>query len=281
MAEVVGLAASAITLAALFSNCIDCFSYFKAAQNCSAEAETLLVKLDCEKAKLLVWANTVGILRTDFQRRYPLLADLEQEILIRRCIDQIIALLTDGQKLQAEYGSRPTAQTEIQRYVAVMSVNSMKIFKIVKRRFFVRAGGLTEMPNWLSRIKWAIRDGAKFRILLFHLREFVDNLIQLVPVPANVINSTVEEDITTIIDIDTLRIAESACEENYPSWSWRASEVIKESEIGTLDRRNFEEMIRDTDEPKIAEKESGSNPSQSPYGKLTTRKISTKTNMGQ
>ncbi|MCJ1245201.1 hypothetical protein MMC30_002402 [Trapelia coarctata] len=46
MAEVIGVAASAVTLAALFSNCIDCFSYFKAAQNCSAEAETLLVKLD-------------------------------------------------------------------------------------------------------------------------------------------------------------------------------------------------------------------------------------------
>jgi hypothetical protein len=64
MAEVIGVAAIAVTLA-LFSNCIDCFSYFKAAQNCPAEAETLLVQLDCEKARLLVWANTVGILCTD------------------------------------------------------------------------------------------------------------------------------------------------------------------------------------------------------------------------
>ncbi|MCJ1398699.1 hypothetical protein MMC11_001900 [Xylographa trunciseda] len=262
MAEAIGIAASAVTLAALFSSCIDCFSYFKAAQNCSAEAETLLVKLDCEKARLLVWANTVGILRTDQQGRSPQLAGLEQEELIRRCIDQIIGLLTNAQELQAEYGGRPTAQLETQRYIAVVSVNSMNIFKTTKARFFASAGGPRETPSWLSRIKWAIRDGAKFRILLSHLKEFVDNIIELVPVSLDVINSTVEEDITTIIDISTLRLAESACEESYPRWSTRASEVIKESEIGTLDRRNLEEMIRDVNEPEVAKQESTSDRNQ-------------------
>lgn len=169
MAEVIGLAASAVTLAALFSNCIDCFSYFKAAQNCSAEAETLLLKLDCEKARLLVWANTVGILRTDHQGRYPQLTDLELEILIRRCINQIISLLTDAQKLQAGYGGRPTVQQEHQRSVAVLSANSMSIFRATKNRFFARFGGPHITPTLLSRIKWAIRDGVKFRILLAHL----------------------------------------------------------------------------------------------------------------
>jgi Prion-inhibition and propagation len=280
MAEVIGVAASAVTLAALFTNCIDCFSYFRAAQNCSAEAETLLVKLDCEKARLLVWANTVGILHTDYQGRYPQLADPEREVLIRRCINQIIGLLTDAQKLQAEYGGRPTAQRESQRYVAVLSVNSMNIFKTTKRRFFARAGGLNATPNWLSRIKWAIRDGAKFRILLSHLKEFVDHIIELVPVPLDVINSAVEEDITTIIDIPTLRLAESACEESYPSWSTRASEVIKESEIGTLDRRNLEEIIRDIDEPDIAKEESRSNTKRNLTSKPTTWKFLTRTNLG-
>jgi hypothetical protein len=93
----------------------------------------------------------------------------------------------------------------------------MNIFKTTKLRFFARAGGLNEPPNWLSRIKWAIRDGAKFRILLSHLKEFVDNIIELVPVSPDIINKTVEEGITTIIDISTLRLAENACEESYPS----------------------------------------------------------------
>lgn len=259
MAEVVGIAASAVTLAALFSKCIDCFSYFKAAQNCSAEAEMLLVKLDCEKARLLVWANTVGILHTDDQGRYPQLADSEQEILIRRCFDQIISLLTDAQKLQAEYGGYPADHRETQRSVAVVSVNSMNIFMTTKRRFFARAGGLNQASSWLTRIKWAIRDGAKFRILLSHLKDFVDDIIMLVPVPPEVINNTIEEDITRIIDISTLRLAESACEESYPSWSTRASEVIKESELGTLDPRDLEEISEDMNQPEIGQNGSESN----------------------
>jgi hypothetical protein len=275
MAETIGIAASAVTLAALFSKCIDCFSYFKAAQQCPTDAETLLVKLDCEKARLLVWANTVGILRTEPQRRYPQLADVQLEILI--CIDQIISLLTDAQKLQAEYGSRPTAQQEHQQYVAVVSVNSMTKFKLSKLSFFARAGGGSippSSPSWLSRIKWAIRDEAKFRILLSHLKEFVDNMIKLVPVPPEIINHTVEEDITTIIDIGTLRLAERACEESYPRWSSRASEVIEESEAGTLDRRNLEEMIRDIDEPLFAEEEFGSNVTQDITGKTAVWNLS-------
>lgn len=263
--EAIGVAASAVTLAALFSNCIDCFHYFKAAQNCSAEAKTLLVKLDCEKARLLVWGNTVGILRPDYKERYPQLRDSES--LIGRCIEQIISLLTDAQRLQIEYGSRQTAQLENQHYMAVVSVNSMNMFKTTKGRFFARAGKLNEAPNLLSRIKWAIRDGAKFRILLSHLKEFVDNIIELVPVALDVINSTVEGDITTIIDISTLRLAESGCEESYPSWSARASEVIRESEIGTLDRRNLEEILRDADEPGAANNASEANKNQDFRGK--------------
>ena len=121
------------------------------------------MKLDCEKARLLVWANTIGILRADHQGRYPQLADLELEILIRRCIKQITDLLTDAQKLQAEYGGRPTAQQEHQHSIAVLSVNSMSIFKATKNRFFAQFGGPHTTPKLLSRIKWAIRDGVKFR----------------------------------------------------------------------------------------------------------------------
>lgn len=273
MAEAIGLAASAVTLAALFSSCIDCFSYFKAAQHCSTDAEMLLVKLDCEKARLLIWANTIGILRTGHQERYPQLVDLELDRLIRRCIKQITDLLTDAQKLQTEYGGRPTAQQEHQRSIAVLSVNSMSIFKATKIRFFARFGAPYTTPTILSRIKWAIRDGVRFRILLAHLKEFVDDLIQLVPVPLDVINETVEEDITTIVDISTLRLAESACEESYPGWSTRASEVIKASEIGSLDRRTLEEVIRDKDELETTEQRSRSNNSQNVNSKLGTRSI--------
>lgn len=101
--------------------------------------------------------------------------------------------------------------------------------------------------------------GLSFGILISQLREVVDNVIEPVPVSRDVTNDTVEEDITTIINISALQLAEIACEENYPSWSTRACEVIKESETRTLDRRNLEDIIRDVDEADIAQKDSRPN----------------------
>ncbi len=254
MAEALGVAASAVTLAGLFTNCIECFHYFKAAQNCPEEAERMLVKLDCEKARLLVWGNTIGLLDANARGRDPRLAHPALEDVLRRAIDQVMRLLTDAQDLQTKYGGRPTAESENQRYLAIISVNAMNVFTTSKRRFFARAGAPSQKPTVMSRVKWAIRDAARFRILLVDLQSFVDNIIQLVQVEPEVINKVIEEDITSMVNISNLRLTEEACEENYPAWASKAAEVIRESELGTVDRRNREDFMRDVDEQEMSTK---------------------------
>jgi hypothetical protein len=254
MAEAgIGLASSAITLASLFTSCIECFHYFKSAQQCPEEAERLLVKLDCEKARLLTWGNTVGILHTRNEGRFSQLDEPENEKLIHRCMTQIIGLLTDGEKLQNEYGSRPATQGDGQNriHVGLMSTNSMGIFRTAKRRFFARFGSAQGQPSLLSRTKWAIRDRAKFEGLILHLKDFIDSLIQMTPDQSQTIDEIVEEDIASIVGLRRLRLAESACEGSYPRWSAKASDIIRESEIGTIDRRNYEEIIRDNDDADV------------------------------
>ena len=252
MAEALGVAASAVTLAGLFTNCIECFHYFKAAQNCPEEAERMLVKLDCEKARLLVWANTIGLLDANVRGRDPRLAHPSLEDVLRRAIDQVIRLLTDAQDLQTKYGGRPTVESEKQRYLAIISANAMNVFTTSKRRFFARAGAPSQKPPMSSRLKWAVRDAARFKILLVDLQGFVDNIIQLVQVEPKAINMVIEEDITSMVSISNLRLTEEACEETYPSWSSKASEVIRDSELGTTDRRNREEFLRDVDEQETS-----------------------------
>lgn len=271
MAEAVGLAASAVTLATLFSSCVECFAYFKAAQNCAADVETLLVQLDCEKARLLVWGNNVGILQFDPQSRSLILDDSSQASLIRRCIEQIIKLLTDAQHLQSDYGTQTANDAEAQHSLTLVSSNSMSIFQAAKRRFFVRLRSPNSIPSWTKRLKWAIRDAAKFRTLVLKLRDFVDYLVQLVPVQQETITETIEDDIASIVDIGSLRITERACEIDYPSWSERAKEAIRESEAGTLDRRNLEEFLKDA-EPFAQVSERSSNAPKLPNdGKTLTK----------
>ena len=80
-----------------------------------------------------------------------------------------------------------------------------------------------------------------------NLKDFVDNLVQLVPVPFEAISNIIKEDIVSTIDIGTLRLIKSGCDkDSYPQWSARASEAISESAAGSVDRRNITEMLRDT-----------------------------------
>ena len=211
----------------------------------------MLVKLDCEKARLLTWGNTVGILHTRNDGRFSQLDEPENEELIRRCMTQIIVLLTDGERLQNEYGSRPATQSDGQNkvHVGLMSTNSMGIFRTAKRRFFARFGGAQSHPSLLSRMKWAIRDRSKLEGLILHLKDFIKSLIQ--PDQSQIIDEIVEEDIASIVGLRRLRLAESACEDSYPRWSAKASDIIRESEIGSAGRRDYEEIIRDSDDADV------------------------------
>ena len=247
MAEVIGITASAITLASLFSTCIDCFDYFKAAQAFKEDADLLLVKLDLEKARLLIWGNNVGILDGRRSASIQPLDNLDRTLIVERCLESIKALLTDADDLQFKYGLQtatgPEARAEESR--RLISSNGMSTFKASYNRFLARSNGLQGRPHILSRAKWAIRDKKKFDVLVCCLRDLINGLIEVFPVMAEAEDRLVKEDIASINDLRSLRLVERACEESYPDWSAKASAIIEASELGTVDRRNVEEWLRD------------------------------------
>jgi hypothetical protein len=63
MPEVIGLTMGALSLVSLFSRCVECFGYFSASKNFEKDQNTLLVRLDFERNKLLIWGNSVDVLR--------------------------------------------------------------------------------------------------------------------------------------------------------------------------------------------------------------------------
>jgi len=70
---------------------------FKSAQQCPEQTVHLLVKLDCEKAKLLTWGNTVAILHTRNEGRFSQLDEPESEKLIHRFTSLPYAQDTGGE----------------------------------------------------------------------------------------------------------------------------------------------------------------------------------------
>lgn len=260
MAEIIGLTASAITLASLFNNCIACFDLFQAAQRTEDDFKLLQVKLDLEKTRMLIWANTFGLFQATEEGRSSALTDLVEKS-IRGCLEQIQKLLLQADNVEDQYGLRPaiSAETAVIRPRGIVSRNSMGVFKATFERFCVRVASSQNRPRRLLHAKWAVFDRAKFEGLLVHLRDFVDGLYQVLPVPGSQ-SGLLAQDISSILEIENLRLVEAACEDVYPDLSEVASVAILASEAGTSDRRNMEEMLEDLDALAVGQEE-GTTPS--------------------
>jgi hypothetical protein len=251
--EAIGLT---IGIASLFSTCIECFDLFQAAKDYDEYVEILLVKLDLEKTRLLIWGNGVGIMKSPTDGRAPELDDDSKAPTVQKCLERIKSLLSTFDTFQAKYGLRQSNPAIVQTTAAdgVVSSSSMAMFRLTDRRFWVR--NKTSRSLFLPKVKWAIHEKEKFEGLINHLKDFIDGLNEIVPVNKETQDQIIQDDISSIIDVSKLRLVEAACEGSYRTWSEKASQVIHDSEAGTLDRRTVEEYVRDQDGASESKSES-------------------------
>lgn len=250
MAEAVGLAASLVSLASLFSTCIECFGYYRAAKDCPRQIMTKLVRLDFEKTRLLIWANHVGLVSTDARSRDPGLERHEENL--RATLEQIKALLAEGNKMQDKYGVRQQDQGAMIQDVSadLVSRNSLETFKASFRRFRGKFSYSEPGPKFIARIRWAIADETKFETLIKTLRDFVDNLFWLVPVDRSVQDQIIEEDIMAVGNIMDLEIIKEASEYEYQAWSDAASRAVDRTERGTVPYTDVIDEEASSEEPR-------------------------------
>ncbi|MCJ1354936.1 MAG: hypothetical protein MMC33_004926 [Icmadophila ericetorum] len=223
--EPVSLTIGVVALASLFSTCIECFDYFRAVQALEEDFELLLVKVDVEKTRLLIWGNAVSVLKPEGEGRVPELNNSQKTVLIGRCLERIKSLLSHTDKFQNLYGLQSSADAEKDsRNHHILSINSMSVFWTSYRRFWARFAGDQSRSTLAMRTRWAIHDKANC------------------PCQERDAGS---DYIVSILDISKLRLIQSACEGSYTTLSKAASIVIAASEFGTIDRRNIEEWLGD------------------------------------
>jgi Prion-inhibition and propagation len=255
MAEAIGLTMGAMSLASLFSTCVECFGYFSASKDFERDRNILLVRLDFERNKLLIWGNSVGVLRETGDGLLKALGrgkDTHQKS--RQQLECIISILTDAEKLQETYGVRGSeGQRKESISWSLVSKNNLDLFKLTLKRFLLRnpkeAAEYRKYKIW-AKLKWAIHDKQKFQGLINDLKELVDQLflIQLnskLLVNPGQLDASMKTDIELIDNVGQLRLVQEACEDSYRAWSDHAGSVIAASENGTTDRRTFEEISKD------------------------------------
>jgi len=218
-----------IGIAALFTTCIQCFEYFKAATTLRKDFGILLLTLELEEERLLIWGEVIGIGSKDWSEDLTFKGESKRQDLARRCLAAIKSLLEDAEGLKSTYGVQPAAAT-------ARSASRQSITSNALKRFRVRLGRSPNKIGVLDQTRWAIHDAAKFQKLIGHLRDMIDGLMRDASVPQDTHDERIQDDIASMIDdISSLRLFSEACGDVYPTWSATARTAIDASELGTTD----------------------------------------------
>ncbi|KAK3178219.1 hypothetical protein OEA41_000352 [Lepraria neglecta] len=195
-----------IGIAALFTTCIECFEYFKAATTLRKDFDILLLKLELEQERLLIWGENIGIGNKDGSEKLTFHGDTKRQDLARRCLKAIKNLLEDAENLKSMYGLQPAAAT-----TGTVSHHGIS-------------------SDALKRLRLRLIEK-----LIGNVRDLTDGLMRDAPGPRETYDEKVQNDIASLVDdIPRLRLFSEACEDVYPEWSDTAKSAIDASEIGTI-----------------------------------------------
>lgn len=183
-----------IGIAALFTTCIECFEYFKAAKGFKQNFEVLLVKLEYQQERHLVWGDLVGIGTGGFHNLGPDLENNEKaQDLTKRCLISIQHLLKDTEILKSKYGVIAYAPASDTAPHSGISSNALK-------RLRLRLARQPQGPSVLDKTRWAIHDETNFQKLVDDIRDLIDGLTTRVPVSSELQEQKVQDDIAAMVD---------------------------------------------------------------------------------
>ena len=227
-----------IAIASLFTACIECFEYFKAAKEFEQNFKVLLVKLEYQQERLLVWGDLAGVCNEKRHDVKPISeSEQKRQDLTKSCLDSIHRLLKDTENLKTKYGLRAYTPAVDTAPHSGVSSNALK-------RFRLRLGRQSQVPSVIEKTRWAIHDETKFQKLVQDIRDLIDGLMTEVPVPPELQEQKVQDDLASMVDdIQSLHLFQEACKDDYPEWWNAASAAIDASEIATQDNRLADERL--------------------------------------
>ncbi|KAJ4264357.1 hypothetical protein NW762_005555 [Fusarium torreyae] len=193
MAEVFGVVASALSVAALFNNCVDCFEYVQLGRQFGRDFERSQLKLDIARTRLGRWGESVLINQDPrFASNAPTdkVARLTQSIL-----EEIVLLFQSTQKTSKRY-----EMVADEGDLGVLDIQDMPpIVRSLHHKLGALASRRQQNTSLAKKAKWALYDGKNLGKLIDQIVAFIDDLEKLVP-PSKQPETLVEFEIEEVND---------------------------------------------------------------------------------
>ncbi|KAH7016219.1 heterokaryon incompatibility protein s [Microdochium trichocladiopsis] len=208
MAEVFGIVASALSVAALFNNCVDCFEYIQLGRHFGQDYQMCQLKLDVARTRLSRWGEAV---RVNEDAVFGTNTPVEQPVeLAQSILEGIIDLFQSAYKTSRRY--EKTAKAE--ELVLYEEKDLMLLFRRLHDRLKGFAHRRREQKDigLVKKTAWALYDGREFERTIDRIISFVDELEKLFPVNATC-RQLAEMEIEEVEDEQTLAELKEAAQD--------------------------------------------------------------------
>ncbi|RSL54130.1 hypothetical protein CEP53_007523 [Fusarium sp. AF-6] len=173
MAETFGAVAGALSVAALFNNCVDCFGYIQLGRHFGRDFERCQLKLDIIRSRISRWGEAVAV-NTDprFANNW---SDDDASQQAWRILDQIRLLFEDAQRSSSRYGPAADSRTLVQSELTPVVRNLHGWMEDIVHQRQKRTG-------LRKKFAWALYDSKHLDKLIADIAGLVRDLENLYPV---------------------------------------------------------------------------------------------------
>lgn len=205
MAEPFGIVAGAMSIAAIFTSCVDCFERIQFGRHFGRDFQTKQLMLNCVRLRLTRWGESVQIYddvpKLGSQHASPANIQFVKDALL-----QILVLFADSESISKKYkltakpgedlSAYSTGDMDPQMMVLHNKTEALAIQRQKKGRFLKRAG-------------WALYHRSALTDLLDQIVPLIDNMESLFPAP-QVQDTLVQQEAAEIGDRQSLELIEEA-----------------------------------------------------------------------
>ncbi|EXL45109.1 hypothetical protein FOCG_13868 [Fusarium oxysporum f. sp. radicis-lycopersici 26381] len=176
MAEIFGVVAGALSVAALFNNAVDCFEYIQLGRNFGTDYQTCQIKLDIARLRLSRWGDAVQI--NDDSRFTEINPSNDQVRTAKNTLEKLLDLFgtayTESSKFKLDAKKEELALFD-------PSTNTNQAIVALRNKMRDLARRRQKTTSLSKKISWALYKQKFFKRLLEDILELLDGLEAIFP----------------------------------------------------------------------------------------------------
>ena len=248
MAEVLGVVASGVTLAALFKACIEAFDLIQTGRHQEADLKKLKLRLNIEKCRLYIWGEMMGIADTSDSNEERPIDRVRFPDVVRDILRAVFDLFHDSQTIKERYGCRQATSGDL--IDAPDQDSSNRSLAASFSNFSIRPSHNSRTSKVLQKLVWVIHDRKKFAALVAEIKDLIDSLqgITTSSVPVTRQEGRMRRKIADIRDSEALSLIAEVCSDDHPDVAEIASTKADTISSATTSRHHVVAWIEDIQE---------------------------------